>query len=51
MQEAKKMKRGQKDQVYVGEDQVVMAWKDFAPVYVASNFADVNPIGKCNRYI
>lgn len=48
-QQAQKMKRGQKEQVYVSGDQVVVVWKDSAPVYVASNFADVNPMGKCNR--
>lgn len=48
-QQAQKMKRGQKEQVYVSGDQVVTVWKDSAPVYVASNFADVSPIGKCKR--
>lgn len=48
-QQAQKMKRGQKEQVYVSGDQVVVVWKDSAPVYVASNFVDVNPMGKCNR--
>ena len=31
-------------------DQVVVAWKDLGPVYVASNFADVNPLGKGSIY-
>ncbi|KAK3883317.1 hypothetical protein Pcinc_012353 [Petrolisthes cinctipes] len=49
-QQAQKMKRGQNDQVYVSGDQVVAVWKDSAPVYVASNFADVSPMRKCKRY-
>lgn len=49
MQQAKKVKRGQKEELYVSDDQVVVMWKDSAPVYLASNFADVNPLGKCTR--
>ncbi|KAK3862761.1 hypothetical protein Pcinc_031408 [Petrolisthes cinctipes] len=48
--QAQKMKRGQMEKVYVSGDQVIAVWKDSAPVYVASNFADVSPMGKCNRY-
>ena len=36
--------------MYVGEDHVVVAWKDSAPVHIASNFADVNPVGKRSEY-
>ena len=49
-QQGNKMLRGQTEKVYVGEDQVVVVWKDSAPVYIASNFADVDPVGKCSRY-
>ena len=49
-QQGKKMMRGQTDEVYVGDDNVVVVWKDSAPVYIASNFADINPVGECSRY-
>lgn len=48
MQKAKKMKRGRKEELYVSEDQVVVMWKDSAPVYMASNIAN-NPLGNCTR--
>ena len=40
-----KMTRGQTEEVYLSEDKVVVVWKDSAPVYMASNFADINPMG------
>ena len=47
--ETNNMKRGELKQLYLGDDQTIMVWKDSRPVYVASNFVDKEPIGKCSR--
>ena len=48
-QEASKMKRGDSKSLYIDEDKVIVAWKDGGPVYIASNYVDAEPIGKCKR--
>ena len=48
--EVKKWKRGNHQSVYLKENNVVTVWKDYGPVSMASNFADVDPLGACKRY-
>ena len=49
--ETNNMKRGELKQLYLGDDQTIMVWKDLGPVYVASNFVDKEPMGKCSRWV
>lgn len=50
-QEASRMKRGEMKSTYIDEDKVIVTWKDGGPVYVASNYVDIEPVGKCTRYM
>jgi hypothetical protein len=45
----KKMKRGESQAVY-SQDSTVILWKDNKPVYMASNFDQLEPMGSCQRY-
>uniref|UniRef100_A0A0P4VTE0 PiggyBac transposable element-derived protein domain-containing protein n=1 Tax=Scylla olivacea TaxID=85551 RepID=A0A0P4VTE0_SCYOL len=51
-QQVKKMKRGLKEEVYVGDDQVLVVWKDSSPVYMISNFVYIRlSFGKMNQVV
>jgi hypothetical protein len=43
------MKRGDSKAVFT-QDSTVILWKDNKPVYMASNFDEVEPMGSCQRY-
>ena len=45
------MKRGDIKQLYLGDDQTTVVWKDSGPVYVASNFVEKEPVGKCVGWV
>jgi len=49
--ESNKMMRGEMKQLYLGDDQTIVVWKDSGPVYVASNFVGKEPMGKCTRLV
>ncbi len=46
---SKKFERGEVQTVYTS-DCTVLVWKDNQPVYMASNFDQVEPLGSCQRY-
>ena len=50
-EEASKMSRGDFNVAYVDNDKVVLAWKDSSVVNFASNYADIEPVGTCRRYV
>jgi hypothetical protein len=45
----KTMKRGDSQAVYT-QDSICILWKDNKPVYMASNFDELEPMGSCQRY-
>ena len=49
--ETNAMKRGDIKQLYLGDNQTIVVWKDSGPVYVASNFVGKEPVGKCARWV
>ena len=49
--EASKMSRGDYRVSYVDNDKIVLGWKDSSLVSLASNYADVEPLGTCRRYV
>lgn len=46
---AKNMQRGSIKTAYDNQNSITV-WRDSQPVYVASNFAVVEPVGSCRRY-
>ena len=49
--ETNELKKGDIKQLYLGDDQRIVMWKDSGPVYVASNFVGKEPVGKCARWV
>ena len=49
--ETNDMKRRDIKQLYLGDDQTIVVWKDLGSVYVASNFVGKEPLGKCARWV
>ena len=46
-----KFKKGKAQAVYTEESTIVVAWRDHnQPVYLASNFDRLEPVGQCRRY-